>query len=288
MDDALKKISDELALELKAYFARDDVKDAVEATHKAADKDVGTFEQIITTENLDRYQDVIKIDAWDDEHYLKNPVVLWGHDHKQLPIGITTGLRTENGQKIATGKFAPHAKAQEIRQLYDMGILRAASVGFIEKEREGNLITKAELIEWSIVSVPANPYCLATLVKSGVSVNEMVTKGLVFVDNESKAIVEESVKEKTEEVVETPVVETPEEKHFDTIEIVGELAALEDAFVALEALVKGQTQERDEASQTEESEEKAYREFSEKRRIVQLAATYIGDVLAEARQAKRG
>jgi hypothetical protein len=105
---------------------------------------------------------------------------------------------------IAKGKFAPTAKAQEIRQLYDAGIIKATSVGFIEKEREGNLITKAELLEFSFVSVPANPYALALAMAKEFSVNELVTKGILFVEKaEEEETVEVTVPE-SEEVGEEP------------------------------------------------------------------------------------
>ncbi len=65
---------------------------------------------------------------------------------------MATSIERRDGKLIAKGKFAPHQFAQDIRKSYDAGIIRATSVGFIEKEREGNFITKAELIEFSFVS----------------------------------------------------------------------------------------------------------------------------------------
>lgn len=288
MNEALKKLSSELEAEFRAWVETADVKDVVEATKAAGD--TGEFEIVITTENLDRYQEVIKLDGWELEHYMKNPVVLWGHDHHQLPIGITTSIENKDGKLVARGKFAPHAAAQEIRQLYDMGVLRAASVGFIEKEREGNLITKAELIEWSIVSVPANPYCLSTLIKSGVSINEMVTKGFIFPGDEKEADKpapeappeEPTVPQEPTAPTDEPVVE---EKQVTTKAIEPIIASLKGILVALEDLaVKDQEPERDEAPE-ETDEEKALKEFSAKRKLLQDASTVLAEVLAEARQA---
>lgn len=198
-DQALKKITDDLAAELRSWLELPDTKAAIAETRSAPDSDAGTFEAIITTENLDRYQEVISLEGWELEHYRSNPVVLWGHDHHQLPIGIATSIDVVDGKMVAKGKFAPHPFAQQIRQLYDLGVVRATSVGFIEKEREGNLITKAELLEFSFVSVPANPYALSTLVKSGVSVNDMVTKGIMFVEKDADATIPEEKVEKQNE-----------------------------------------------------------------------------------------
>lgn len=155
MNDAAIKFTSDVEAAFKNWLGSEETKSAIDATRNAPAGEAGTFEVIITTENLDRYQEVISLNGWELEHYRNNPVVLWGHDHHQLPIGVATSVEIADGKMVAKGKFAPHPFAQTIRQLYDMGMMRATSVGFIEKEREGNLITKAELLEFSFVSVPA-------------------------------------------------------------------------------------------------------------------------------------
>lgn len=123
--------------------------------------DTGTFEVIITTADIDRAGEIISLDGWDFSNYLKSPVVLWGHNYQEPPIGICLSLEKVNGAIVAKGKFAPTPFAQQIRALYDLGMCRATSVGFIPTEQEGNTITRAELLEFSFVSVPANPYALS-------------------------------------------------------------------------------------------------------------------------------
>ncbi|HEY0881342.1 MAG TPA: HK97 family phage prohead protease, partial [Archangium sp.] len=204
----MKKFGGELAQQLIERIASPEVRQLLADTKAANDTDTGTFEVVITTENLDRYQEVIKLDGWELEHYRNNPIVLWGHDHNQ-PIGVATSVEIIDGKMVARGKFAPNAKGQEVRGLYDMGIIRATSVGFIEKERDGNLITKAELLEFSFVSVPANPYALSLAFEKGLSVDALVTKGLMFVE---KAQEPEIAPEEAEEApVEPEVEETTEE-----------------------------------------------------------------------------
>lgn len=294
-DQALKKITDDLAAELRAWLELPDTKAAIAETRSAPDSDAGTFEAIITTENLDRYQEVISLEGWELEHYRSNPVVLWGHDHHQLPIGIATSIDIVDGKMVAKGKFAPHPFAQQIRQLYDLGVVRATSVGFIEKEREGNLITKAELLEFSFVSVPANPYALSTLVKSGVSVNDMVTKGIMFVEKDADPTIPE---EKPEEPStdgqeaaatdqdEADLADPVEQRSFKAKAVEPVIASLKAAIVALEALSeKDGEPEGNEAPVEATEEENAFAEFSAKRKLLQDASTVIGDVLAEARRA---
>lgn len=301
MKEAAIKFTSDLETAFKSWLGSEETKAAIAEAKNAPDSATGTFEVIITTENLDRYQEVISLAGWELEHYRNNPVVLWGHDHHQLPIGVATSVEIVDGKMIAKGKFAPHAFAQTIRQLHDMGMMRATSVGFIEKEREGNLITKAELLEFSFVSVPANPYALSRMVKDGVSVNEMVTKGLVFVEREAPEEEPTVPEEKPDDQPETPENEpvqpdqpmdepvTPAEPSEDQKELAAVVAKevisqLKDlGIIALEASAGEPERSEDEPEATED--EKQFADFSAKRKTIQDAATILGDVLAEARQA---
>lgn len=284
MKDALKNIGADIAAEIVSHFESDAVRALLDQTKAASDSESGTFEVVITTENLDRYQEVIKLDGWDLTHYRNNPVVLWGHDHNS-PIGVATSIDIADGKMVAKGKFAPTEKAQEVRKLYDFGIIRATSVGFIEKEREGNLITKAELLEFSFVSVPANPYALSLAMEKALSLDGLVTKGFMHVEKEAEAeTIEETVPESTpEEVVEEPVTE---ERNFSTKQLAPVIDSLKAAIVALEALdVKSEEPEGDEPIVEDDEDQRAYKEFSEKRRLLQEASTVLGEVLAESRLA---
>ena len=287
----MEKITNDLADKLKAWLEGDDVKSAIEATKQAPDSDTGTFEVVITTENLDRYQEVIALDGWELEHYRKNPVVLWGHDHNNL-VAVCTTLEIVDGKLVAKGKFAPTEEGQEKRKLYDEGFLRATSVGFIEKEREGNLITKAELLEFSFVSVPANPYALSLAMEKGYQVNELVTKGILSlkeVETDEEKETEADETEENDQNDEEPVVEASiEDLHTAVKELQISVLELADALKSsvLEDGDSTTEPEDTEEPETDETEdEKKYREFSDKRKLVQSAATILGDVLAEARQA---
>jgi HK97 family phage prohead protease len=281
----MEKFTTEIADKLKAFINSDDVKAVVAAT-KAADGDTGTFKMTITTEDVDRYREVILLGGWELDHYNNNPVVLWGHDHFTLPVGVTTNLYVEDGKLIAEGKFAPHEHAQEIRALYDLGIVRASSVGFIEKEREGNIITKAELIEWSFVSVPANPHALSLAMKSGRSIDELITKGFLTV----KTISDDTRSEdETKEVVEEPATDEPTdttERKFDTKTIVTVTDHLKAALGALEALQTEEPERTEEEEVVETTEvEKDLERFTAMKSLFQSVDTTLGEVLAELRKA---
>ncbi len=107
------------------------------------------------------------------ENYLRNPVVMWAHDSMGrspsggLPIGRTLKLnRSHDGQIIAEFEFLDDDPfAQRVRNAWDKGFLRAASISWIPVESvpigDGRWRdTRSDLLEWSIVSVPADPDAL--------------------------------------------------------------------------------------------------------------------------------
>jgi hypothetical protein len=153
---------------------------------------------------------------------MTNPVVLWGHNHNQIPVGVTDEIYTRvigaQTQTVAKGRFAPHEFAQTLRQLYDAGMLKTSSIGFIPFEYQGNVIIKSELLEWSFVSIPANPYALA-LGKSGFNIAELISKGVVVeevktgddINNDEIEQPTETI-ETTDDVEVTPAEEKPIEE----------------------------------------------------------------------------
>ena len=143
---------------LKEY-SKDQAKSIVKIIANAKIKSVkgeGTFEVVASTEGIDRMGESILAKGWETERFMKNPVILLGHDYSALPIGAATEVIKEADRLIVKGVFAKTEEGQKARQLYDDGILRAVSVGFIQLERDGNIITKAELLELSFVAVPCN------------------------------------------------------------------------------------------------------------------------------------
>lgn len=112
---------------------------------------------------------VIEPAGMDFGGYGKNPVVLYAHDltgrtqSAGLPIGRTRRLvRTADGRLRADFEFLPgDAFADRVRNAWRRGFLRGASIGWriIESRPSGGklVVTKSELLEWSIVAVPADP-----------------------------------------------------------------------------------------------------------------------------------
>jgi len=136
---------------------------------KAEEKDDRTLTFVISTGNVDRDGDIIDVKGWDFANWLKNPVVLWGHDYSGLPIAEGKRVWIENEKIYATAKFIEPEINPQADMIYKMllkGYLRTVSVGFNPTEYkwredgEGLYFEKQELLEFSVVTVPANPEAL--------------------------------------------------------------------------------------------------------------------------------
>lgn len=130
---------------------------------------------IASTDTPDRDGEVIKQEGWDLTNFQKNPVLLASHNYHEFPIGKATDIAVQDGKLIFKAVFSEATeKAKEAYALVKEGILSAFSVGFIPREydqKEAGIITKAELLEISLVAVPANPAAVV-LAKSFSEQNE--------------------------------------------------------------------------------------------------------------------
>lgn len=118
----------------------------------------------------DRQGDVVPSYVWERgiEQYLKNPVILAYHDHDDPCGRMVEHKIDEKGLWIK----ARISAAAEIFNLVKDGVLTAFSVGFRVKDATYDtttdlfVVTELELLEISIVSVPANQDTLFSLSKS--------------------------------------------------------------------------------------------------------------------------
>jgi HK97 family phage major capsid protein/HK97 family phage prohead protease len=144
----------------------------------ASDKSSDSMEFVLSDATPDRYGDIIMADGWVLENFNKNPIALFGH-RSDFPIGTWEKLQVKDGALRGYLKMAPKGTSEridEIRKLIEAGILKAVSVGFrpleskpISNESYGELYLKQELVETSVVSVPANPNALAVAKGLGIS-----------------------------------------------------------------------------------------------------------------------
>lgn len=126
---------------------------------KAAD---GSFLAVASTNSVDRHGEIVDNNGWDLKAYKKNPVILWGHDHNEPAIGVSKKTWIDGTGKKAKLMIQPllhdvTEKARAINALIDMGVIKTLSVGFKPLESpDGVTFTKNELLEISMVNVPAN------------------------------------------------------------------------------------------------------------------------------------
>lgn len=138
------------------------------------------FTFIMSSEKVDRTGDVIRADGWDLKNFKKNPIALFGHQHS-FPIGTWKNVRVEGKKLFGDLVLAAEGTSEridEIRSLISQRILKAVSVGFrvldynpIDKNEPwgGWDITQSELLETSVVSVPAHQDALAAAKSLGIS-----------------------------------------------------------------------------------------------------------------------
>jgi len=123
------------------------------------------YNMIISKEVKDRDGETVLLSWLDVKNYKKNPVVLI--DHKYTIDSIvwkTTKIKVDWKNLIAEFNFIDTENWKLAEKLYEAGLLKASSIWFLAKERDNGdytKITKSELLEWSLVAVPANAEALS-------------------------------------------------------------------------------------------------------------------------------
>lgn len=142
---------------------------------KAIDTKARSISFVCSTDCIDRYGDIVE-QSWRLASYQKNPIVLFAHQSRELPIGRAEDMRVVRiegrDQLECTVVFASEKAnpvAEQVYQLCVEKILKTVSVGFMPKSvryemRDGKevcVLADNELCELSVTPVPANPEALA-------------------------------------------------------------------------------------------------------------------------------
>lgn len=136
----------------------------------------------MSAQSPDRLGDIVKTNGINLKQFLKNPVALYGHASRAFPIGtwknVTKILRDDpphlDGDLQLLPAGGPIEEIDRVAWALEHGALRAASIGFVPNCASVELILDAsgtatgglifnetELVETSIVTVPAHPAALA-------------------------------------------------------------------------------------------------------------------------------
>lgn len=140
--------------------------------HKTIASSGEGMEFVLSDATVDRYGDIIDPSGWDLKNFKRNPIALFGHN-ASFPIGTWEDIRVDSGKLVARLKLAAKgtsARIDELIGLVEQGVLRAVSVGFkpikaepVDREKPygAQRYLRSELLETSLVSVPANPAAIA-------------------------------------------------------------------------------------------------------------------------------
>jgi HK97 family phage major capsid protein/HK97 family phage prohead protease len=153
-------------------------------------------EFVLSDASMDRFGDTINPHGWSLDNFKRNPIALFNHD-KSFVIGKWENMRVLNNALRSHLRLAPAGtspRIDEIRRLVDADILIATSVGFLPIEMapktksgaKGDVYKRQELVEASLVSVPANPNTLAVAKGLGISAD---TLRLVFAEHGTRNVI---------------------------------------------------------------------------------------------------
>lgn len=131
----------------------------------------------INTGSVDRQRDRVFPRGARLDNYMINPVVQWGHEYRQPWATIGRTVKLEVSDDGIEAEFELRGAANDadpqniVRLLWDGGWVRTASIGFRsfqwdENELGGVDHMEWELLEWSLVPIPANQEAIRRVAKA--------------------------------------------------------------------------------------------------------------------------
>lgn len=145
---------------------------------EAKEADSGTVTVIASAPTEDRMDDIVEA-PWQLDRFKANPVIQWAHRYDIPPVGRATSVTVEDGMLMATIEFdedESNPLGRTVASQMRRGFLNAVSVGFAPGEaidrrsfpeddprhgERGMVFRGSELLEISVVPIPANPEALA-------------------------------------------------------------------------------------------------------------------------------
>lgn len=140
---------------------------------------------VMTTDSVDREGDVVVTTGIDIKQFKSNNILLWMHNPNQ-PIGTVVDIKRTAKKMTGVPTFDNVTETSKmVKNLYDKDTIKASSIGFIPKEWISKwqidprkiddetqafldkyadadyILTKTELLELSLVTIPANQDAVA-------------------------------------------------------------------------------------------------------------------------------
>lgn len=146
---------------------------------KTIDVEKRTVDFVASTDVVDSHDEIVDQGSWILDDYLSNPVVLWAHQSRELPIGrsVDVGLRSASGSSGVRLEHRVEFMTPDLNEKADQvfrmipKFLKAVSVGFLPKTYRWEMRNGIEVFVWadcilkeiSVTPVGANPQALAKM-----------------------------------------------------------------------------------------------------------------------------
>jgi HK97 family phage prohead protease len=166
------------------------------------ESDGHSFTAVISSDSLDRQQEVLLPDGCDVSEFMKTGTLFWNHCY-DMPIGKATSVKRRGNELVSEARFATRPDDYEgdffpdyVAALVRQGVVKGVSVGFAPVEtrmptqkdlsRYGQdvrrVISKWKLYEWSVAPLQANVDAVIESVGKGLLSRSMTLKH--FADNQ--------------------------------------------------------------------------------------------------------
>ena len=228
----------------------------------------------------DRYGDIIDVRGWVLDNYKRNNVILLNHDSNQLPIA-RGHVYVRNDKLIVDVEFDKEdERAAEVERKVKAGFMNAVSVGFRPLEsksrselptdnkyygQRGMYYSKAELLEVSIVTIPANGEATMLEQKFYNTMKEEILKEVKEVIQDNLIVNKHILDVKEED--DRYIVSFAKAEMEEPEEIEEEIEEIEEAYKEEEEeekdLSEESTEDMEKADKEEEEEEKEEKSFND-------------------------
>jgi len=143
------------------------------------DEDEPVLDFIASDNSLDRYNEVIDQNGWMLDNFRANPVIPDSHDYSSVAriLGRALSMNVVDGRLVDRVEFCmDNPLGAMAYKMAKGGFIKSQSVGFmplewengVGKDQPARIYTKQELLEISLVAIPANPGATVGLaLKSG-------------------------------------------------------------------------------------------------------------------------
>lgn len=198
---------------------------------------------VISDNKEDRYGEIVDQKSWNFKDFMKNPIVLWGHNPEEPEnvLGTASSLEVAPDGSQTTAKLSfdddINPKAALVFNQIKKGTLRTVSVGFVPHTEEylndTPVLKDNDLLEISVVPIPANPRAVALGFKAG-ELNRKDAQWLLDSMRKEADLIEEHLKEDNERETKSMTEEQAKALLDSMTQLTESVAAIQEKQTAME------------------------------------------------------